>query len=238
LRRLFVLILLSAGIFTGCVRVEQELVLQSNGSGVLRIVYSADEENASRMRALANGVAAVDPDIESSDVDWLTSFDEKKIRAEWAKHETPGVTLTSVKTSAAGGWRTMRAEIQFKTLQHLLDCGMIRDSHIALTRGPDGQYGYQQSISTRRIMKALPAGMDMDHLDFVAGPMLEDFRAKFQVVAPGRIIRSNADRVEGQRAIWEISGSDPSVLQKIRDVDMRLMFEGRNLKIADARMGG
>lgn len=211
--------------------------MQPDGSGLLRIVYSASEDQAERMRTVASGVAAIDPDITAQDVDWLTSFDEKKIRAEWARHNNPGVTLKDVKTSAAGGWRMMRAEIQFKTLQHLLDCGMVRDCFIALTRGPGGQYGYQQSISTHRIMKSLPPGVDVEHLDLVAGALMEDFRAKFQVVVPGRIIRTNAQRVDGRRAIWEIHGSEPSVLQKIKDIDMRLMFEGRDLKIADARMG-
>jgi len=119
LRRLFVLILLMSGFFTGCVRVEQDLVLQANGSGILRIVYSAHEENAARIRQVLSGVAAMDPDIAPSDVDWLTSFDEKKIRAEWAKHQNPGVTLKQVRTSAADGWRTMHAEIHFTTLQQL-----------------------------------------------------------------------------------------------------------------------
>lgn len=221
----------------GCVRVEQDLVLHADGSGVLRIFYAAKEADVMRMRQTSMRMAALDPELVEDDVDWLTAFDEARVRKEWERHRSAGVTLNKVNTSLEDGWRIMRAELSFTSLQNLFDCGMIEQCHIALTRGPDGQYGFQQSIDLSDALQALPAGLDSSSLQGMASVLLGDFHAKFQVETPGPILKSNADRVEkNRRAVWEIEGSDPDALAKLQALDLRLMFDGRALAITDARM--
>jgi len=230
------ILMLSAGLFAGCVHVEQDLVIRENGSGDLRIVYGVKEQDLQRMRQVATQMAAIDPSLAPSDVDWLTAFDEATIRREWQKHAGEGVSLHHVKTESLNGWRFMRAAIRFDSLQQLLDCGMIQHCHIALTRGPQGQYGYQQSIDLRRWMKSMPGGMDMASIEPLATLLLRDFEAYFRIEVPGTITRHNADRIEGRRAIWHIEGDQPNALSRLQELDLRLMFNGRDLKIENALM--
>jgi len=219
----------------GCVRVEQDLVIRPDGSGSLRFVYGVKEQDLERMRQVATQMAAIDPSLAATDVDWLTAFDENVIRREWENMEHDGVKLDRVVTRTQDGWRYMQAEIQFVSLQHLLDCGMLADGHISLTRGPNGQYGYQQSIQAGRVMKSLPPGMEMEALQPMLAMMMRDFNASFSVQAPGRIIRSNAHRTEGSRVIWEFNGQQADVVEKLQNLDLRMMFDGRELKISDAQ---
>jgi hypothetical protein len=220
----------------GCVRVEQDLVILPDGSGSVRIVYGVKDEDLQRMRMLAAQMALLDPSLAPADVDWMTAFDETIIRQEWDKMDYEGLALRSVQTELKEGWRFMRADIRFDTLQHVLDAGLYNEGHISLTRGPDGQYGYQQSLNLNRSMKALPPGMAMSGMESMLAMMLKDFHATISVEAPGDILRSNADRVEGRKAVWVLKGTDPKVVARIKDLDLRLMFEGRGVTIPDASM--
>lgn len=187
------------------------------------------------MRQIATQMAAIDPTLVKEDVDWLTAFDEAVIRREWDKVAQEGVKLDRVVTESTNGWRLMTADIQFVDLQKLFDCGMIRDCHVSLTRGPDGQYGFQQSLTLAKSMKSLPPGIDLKTMGPMLAMMMQDFNAVFRVEAPGRIIRSNADRTEGRKAIWEMNGKQADVISRLQDLDLRMMFEGKKLSIPDAQ---
>ena len=235
-RRFFLLWAVLVPLFSGCIRLEQDLALNPDGTGELKFVYGVKEQDLQRMREVARQMAAIDPSLAQEDVDWLTSFDEQAIRREWAKAANEGVHLKTVKTESSGGWRYMRAAITFKTLQHLLDCGMIREVTISLTRGPSGQYGFLQSIDTAKASKSLPPGMNLETMGPFLSHLFGDFRADFRVHSPGPIIRSNADRVEGRQAFWSVRGDQPDFLAKIENFNMRLLFDGKGMKIAEAEM--
>ncbi len=219
----------------GCVQVEQDLVLNQDGTGTLRFVYGVKDQDLQRMRELAKQMAALDPTLAPADVDWLTAFDEQVIRKEWEKVAQEGVQLRDVSTRLENGWRFMTADISFQTLQHLFNCGMIKDCHIALTRGPDGKYGYLQSINVRNSMKSLPKGMDMATLQPMLAMLLKDFRAEIRVKTPGDIVRTNADRTDGRQAIWLMNGTQPDLAARLQNLDLRLLFDGKYLHIADAQ---
>jgi len=223
-----------AAMLSGCVKVEQDLVLNPDGTGTLKFVYGVKDQDLQRMKQVATQMAAIDPTLVKEDVDWLTAFDETVIRREWDKVDHEGVTLDQVKTELSGGWRYMTANINFENLQKLFDCGMIKDCHVALTRGPDGQYGFQQNINLNKSMKSLPPGMDLKTMGPMLAMLMQDFEAVLKVEAPGRIIRSNADRTEGRQAIWELNGKQTDLITRLQELDLRLMFEGKTLDIADA----
>lgn len=236
MRYLFFLTVLMSILLSGCVQVSQDLSINSDGTGTLNFIYAVKEQDLQRMRDLAEKMAALDPDLAQEDVDWLTAFDEEVIRKEWNKSVNEGVYLNNVVTELKNGWRIMRAEIGFDALQRLFDCGMIEDCHIALTRGPGGQYGFQQSIDVAKMSESLPAGLDLNTLQPLMSMMFKDFRADIRFNAPGAIIRSNADNVEGQSASWSVRGDQPDFVARLQDFDVRLMFDGKGMQIADALM--
>lgn len=221
--------------WTGCVQVEQDLVLEADGSGSLRIVYGVKDQDLQRMREVARQMAALDPTLVPESADWLTAFDEQVIRSEWEKAAEEGVQLHDVSTRLEGGWRFMTADIRFDSLQQLFNCGMIKDCHIALTRGPNGHYGYLQSISLQQAMKSLPKGMNMATLEPMLAMMLKDFKAEFRVRAPGDIVRTNADQTEGRQAVWRMNGTQADLVSRMQNLNLRLQFDGKNLQIPDAQ---
>jgi len=66
--------------------------------------------------------------------------------------------------------------------------------------------------------------------------MFKDFRADIRFNAPGKIIRSNADKVEGRSALWSVRADQPGFMARLQDLDVRLMFDGTGMQIADAMM--
>ncbi|HMO52144.1 MAG TPA: hypothetical protein PKE26_12020 [Kiritimatiellia bacterium] len=222
---------------SACVHVEQDLVLRADGRGSLNVVYGVKDQDVKRMRVMLEQVAALHPGVARADVAWLTSFDEEAIRQEWAQNAGPGVHLTGVRTELDQGWRFARVAVRFDTLQQLLDCGMIPHMQMVLSRGPQGQYGFQQSIDGRAWSRFLPERLDWSNLQPLAGLMMRDFEAIFRVEVPGPIRRSNADRVEGRRAIWELRGDQSDLMARLQYVDLRILFDGRDLKLAEAAMG-
>jgi hypothetical protein len=222
----------------GCVRIEQDLVLQPDGSGTLRFRYEVKDEDIRRMKELSDRMAALDPELAPEDVHWVTAFDEQAIRDAWAASTGPGVTLRDVRTGLEGAWRTMTAEIAFDSLQQLLDCGMVEECTITLTRGAGGQYGYVQAMELGASARSLPGGMDLETLKPMLNLIMKDFRATFRVETPGDIVRSNADREEGRAAVWEITGTQPDLYRRLQDgLLLRIQFAGSELQLADARSG-
>jgi hypothetical protein len=78
-------------------------------------------------------------------------------------------------------------------------------------------------------------GMDMASMQPMIAMMMKDFKGSFRVEAPGDILRTNADRTEGRAAIWEMHGAQTDLVSRIQSLDFRVMFEGKNLQIADAQ---
>lgn len=229
---------MTALVFTGCVRVRQDLMLNPDGSGSLYIVYGVKEQDIKRMGEVSRQMAAIDPSLTAQDVDWLVAFDEEAIRREWNRTEHDGVRLLGVSTEDRDGWKYMRADIRFDSLQKLIDTGMLSECQISLTRGPNGQYGFIQSFNLEKVAKSLPPGMDISSLRPMMGIMMADFRGEFTVQMPGRIIRSNADKLEREnRAVWAMSGAEPGLMERLENFDIRLMFDGKNTRIADAHVG-
>jgi len=229
---------MTALVLTGCIRVRQDLLLNPDGSGSIYISYGAKKEDVARMGEVARQMAAIDPSLAKEDVDWLVAFDEEKIRREWNKIPHDGVRLLSVSTEDRDGWRYMRADIRFDSLQKVIDSGMLSECQISLTRGPDGQYGFVQSFNIEKAAKSLPPGMDISSLRPMMSLMMQDFQGEFSLQAPGRILRSNADRVENDnKAIWVMSGKQPDIMDKLENFDLRVMFDGKHTTIRDANVG-
>lgn len=231
------IVVVTAVLFSGCIRVKQELALKPDGTGTMRITYGVKEDDIAHMKDVSKQMASIDPSLAAENVNWLLAFDEETIRREWNRIPHEGVRLITVTTERLEGWRYMHADIGFQSLQKLIDCGMVSDCRISLTRGPNGQYGYLQSFDVKKAMKSLPPGMDIESLRPMVSMMMEDFRGEFIFTAPGRIMKSNADRVDGGlRATWVIKGTEPDILDRLEQFDLRLIFDGRNTSIGDAHL--
>jgi hypothetical protein len=222
-------------LLAGCVRVNQQLTLESDGSGTLALIYGVKEDDLRRMAEIAETMDALDPAAKPASGDWLNAFDEATIRREWSEGRYVGVELKSVFVRERDGWRFMEAEIGFDSLQHLIDTGLLGECHLSLSRGPDGQYGFLQEFDVAKAARSLPAGMDITSFRPMLGMMMSDFHADLNVSVPGRILRSNSKQVTGRTARWVFDGSEPGLIDRLEQTTLLVLFDGTGLQLAETR---
>lgn len=218
----------------GCVKVEQTLALSRDGSGTIDITYGMSEENAAQMTSfLAEGVRDEAEGLNGAAMASPFDFNDDDVRRDFKEYETDGVVLESVKTETRDGWRYRNLVIRFKNLEGLARTGFLSDQSISLTRDARGNYVFVQSAGPSG---TVPEGLPdlAETVDPIASPWLEGFRAVIRIRTPGRILETNAPDHDGQSAAWTFDlDSNPRALQEAQRLSMRVVFEGRGVKIAD-----
>ena len=211
--------------FTGCVRVEQTLKLNADGSGSLTMRQGIAEKDLAQMEALARAqleeegitnAAALNPFV----------FDEAEVRRDFEAYREEGVTLEDIRSETVDGWRYLQIQLGFASLEALGRTEFLSDRRIRLTRLKNGNYELVQE--SMMVEEPDPATADM------TAEMMADFRAVLRVEVPGAVVETNADQQDGARVSWMFDlARDPRALERIRTMEFRVVFAGEGLKLPD-----
>lgn len=194
-----ILFLCTAVLAGGCLRTEQSLILQADGSGILSLAYAVPTATLRMMG-------------ESED----TRFDEESIRRDFAEKAVPGVTLLDVQVKHSDAGRAMGLKIGFAELKDLAGTEFYRESSLSLERTADGTYRFTQMPNTPRKQ---PRGEDELRL-------MKGFCFTLNVTVPGRIVSTNADAVEGGKAAWRFDlDADSRAIERLDAMVYEVVFE-------------
>lgn len=221
---------------TGCIKVDQTLTLNKDGSGTLDMRYGMSEQAIAQVEAMEkmgqamqeNGGEALDMDAKRPfDLD----FDEAKVREEFEAEGLEGVELVSVKSESVDGWRFMEMQLAFDNLTALKQTNYFDDSELSLSKDAEGNY-----VLTQRSTDNASAGdtedMDPQMLEQM-GAMFAGMRIANRFVVPTEIVETNATNVDGRSAAWDYDiGEDPAILTKLQNFDMRVVFSSEGASIA------
>lgn len=205
----------------GCVRVEQTITLNPDGSGVLAVQYGMSLETVAdleaRMKAESeNGEAPPS----------LLSFDESQVREDFRELEPQGIALQDIRTWESDGFKYMRLGVRFSSLAALSKTEFLSDRNFILRRTPENNYEFRQTSPPGDPAQAEAQGM-------MSG-MLAGFRAELAVEVPGPIVEANADAREERRAVWVFDlEKDPRALSRAQQMDLRVVFSGAGLSLAE-----
>lgn len=238
---LFIAFCLLAAVLGGCIHIDQTLTLHSDGTGTIDLVYAMPEDQPGDIQAAARAVIEqsapngnpVPMPFDQSDAD---------VRGEFKTYERHGVFLQSVRTESRNGWKYRTMAIRFQSLQGLARTGILADRTLSLTRDERGNYVLVQAAGKKS--GDYLAMVEQIQSDPILSELLTGFRAAIRVQTPGRILESNATQKSERMAAWLYdSDRDPHAIENVQRATMRIVFDGRGLKIpvlkqAASKQGG
>lgn len=221
----------------GCIKVDQTLVIQKDGSGVFQLDYSVSEQSVTQMKAmlkLAEQLAGPSGEVIPADdadalMEWLFNPDEAEIKRWLDPYRDAGIVLEKFKTETKNAWRSVELKITFKDLAKLAKTDFFPAYGFSLLRNKAGDYVFH-----RRASGDLDVGLDFSEpaTARTLSPWLAGFRVVSKVNVPGRILDTNAH----QRSLY----SGAWIFDHNRDVDavvamqrqaMTIVFSSSDLRL-------
>ncbi|TVQ89153.1 MAG: hypothetical protein EA400_08010 [Chromatiaceae bacterium] len=233
LRWLGVLTLLLAA--TGCVKVDQTLALNKNGSGTFEIRYGMAEQTIAQLEAMQQMSQAMGEEMEVEQ-DTPFEFDEARVRADFEENRVDGVELLAVDSEVVDGWKYMQIKLRFDSLEALAETSFFEDSGMSLSRDAAGNYVLTQRSGNGDALGAEEAGAAEMQQQMMAqmAAMFSGLRIVNRIETPTDIVESNATEVRGRQATWVFDvDEDPNVLTQLDNLDLRVVFKGRGLNLPE-----
>lgn len=218
-------------VFCGCVKVDQTLTLNPDGSGTIHLSYARSEESSSTMQDVARAMMEeAGPEMETP-----LDFTDEELRQDFKEYEPYGVFLDSLKSEQRDGWKYRHMVIRFRDLKGLSQTGFLSDRNISLVRNAQGNYVFTQTANANGGIPEEFSGGDPQS-EYMLAELMQGFRAVIRVRTPGRILETNAPEKTDNSATWTFDlEKDPQALQKVQKTAPRIVFEGKGLKIPDFR---
>lgn len=227
---------LLATMLSGCLKIDQTLTLAKDGSGTLDLRYGMSEQSIAQIEAMEQlsksmGGTGGDVSVEQEN-DSPFDFDEARVRKGFEQDNPEGVELVSLSSEVVDGWKYIQIALRFDDLEALRRTDLFEDSDLSITEDADGNYVLTQ-VAGADGSGVGGEGVDMDPAMMQQmAAIFAGMRIATNVIVPGRVIESNATSVEGNRASWVFDvDKDPSVLSKLGNLDMRLVFSGEDVDL-------
>lgn len=240
-RRLFLSILrpvFLAALLTACVKVDQTLVLNPDGSGEFHVRYGMALENIAHMQDVSRQAASIEGFTDGKSDGSPFDFDEDSIREDFKAYEAHGVRLLDVKIRDEDGWKFVSLQIGFTNLESLARTEFVADRSIRITRLADGNVEFRQSAPAQGMNPSDLAGLDEASVKALMAEMMKGFQARMKVVAPTRIVETSADAHTDREATWSFDlDRDPNALDRAQKMDLRVVFEGQGVTMKEFRSG-
>jgi hypothetical protein len=219
----------------GCIHVDQTLILEKNGSGIVDLTYAMSEESISQWQDVArNMLDSSNPGSSSSVMPF--DFSDQDIRDDFKEFERDGVVLQSVKSETRDGWKYRRMVINFRNLAGLAKAGFLADRNISLVKDARGNYVFTQQAGPEGNLPPELAAFSGTLADSLFSGMMQGFKAVMRIKTPGRILETNAPEKSERQARWLFDlERDPEALQKVQEASLRIVFEGKGLDIPTFR---
>ena len=215
----------------GCIKVDQTLVLEKDGSGIIDLTYGMSEESIRQWQDVARHMLdSTGPNGGSSVMPF--DFSDQDIRDDFKEYERDGVVLQSVKSEIRDGWKYRRMVIGFRTLAGLAKTGFLANRNISLVKDARGNYVFTQQAGGGGNLPPELAAFTDPATESLFSDMMKGFGAVVRVKTPGRILETNAPEKTDQQATWTFDlDRDPEALQKVQKSSLRIVFEGKGLDI-------
>jgi len=224
---------------SGCIKVDQTVSINPDGSGTLDMIYGMSEQTIAQLEAMEQMAAGMKEEGTEAESDSPLDFDEAEVREKFAQEKPEGVQLLDVSSESRDGWKYMKVKLAFDDLDSLKNTEFFEDSELTLTKNAEGNYVLVQKLGSDDM--GLPGsqtesegaqGMDEKAMQAMAA-MFAGLRIAMTVAVPGEIIDTNATQVEGNRASWVYDiDKDPQILSKLGgEEELRLVFSGKGLDL-------
>jgi hypothetical protein len=225
IRGWWLVVLLAQLVLSGCVKVEQTLTLDADGSGELAMRYGISEQTLAQLKAMEQlggegGATGQDSPFE---------FDPQVVRDEFEADRQPGVELVRVDSELVDGWKYIDLLVSFENIRVLKRTKLFKDSKLGIERLSTGNYRLTQAAGNDDMSAEDPSQRALMQQ---MAPMLEGLRIVQTIVAPSEIFQNNATQVDGRRASWVFDiAEDPAVIEKLGRTDLEMVISGEGIDL-------
>ena len=192
----------------GCIHLEQTLMLNGDGSLMVRYHYSIAEESSGLMTAGRHVVEQWQGKVTTAKAEWFTS--EAAVRRHFAK---PGVRLQQFRSFSEGGRR------------HIEILVFAEDGPGAINRGVFGAFCCERGPDKTVLLKAeLPNVPEIlaEADDQAMEALCDDLYLRLEFKVPGRITTSTAPKSARRSATWEFDPTaDTDFLRRMPQISCR-----------------
>lgn len=220
------LVMMALVTFTiGCLRMEQNIVINRDGSGRFEMTYGMQEQMVRQMEAMQ----AMQAFEENGDDDEVSpfNFNLDQVRESMKKYEEHGLKVRNVSSETKDGWRYMKIQLEFESIAALAKTDFFEDSNMKLNKVGDRYVFEMKSAEEEEEEDEMSAQMMAQ-----MAPMFAGMRVAMNIRVPGRIVEHNATEVKGQTASWVFDvDEDPGAYQKIQQMNIRVVFEGEGIEL-------
>lgn len=229
MRRMATVLVLGALLaLAGCIKVDQTLTLSPDGSGTLEMRYGMSEQTLAQLQAMEQ-MSAQGGQGMSVQPEQPFRFDEAEVREAFEADKPAGVELTALSSEVVDGWKYIDLTVAFDDLRALKRTELFEDSALTITRMGGGDYRLTQRGGGDEM--SAPGASEQQLMQQMSA-MLAGFRIAQTIVAPGEIIESNADAVNGRRATWVFDiVDDPNVISTLAQTNLELVFDGDGVEL-------
>lgn len=210
----FLALIFSCFLLQGCLELEQELTVEKNGSGTLKLSYVLNEsftnmvELAEELKQSATGGRTL---IEPGLV-----LNEQELRARVAGE---GVEITSSSFEKKDGRLTISFTVSFRDLNALVKTKALQREPISFYR--DEKNNLALEVGTRFSAVNLYKNKLPENAS-------EGFKATIKIILPGKVLENNADTVEETTLTWNY------LKDKLQPEVMTASCEGKGLEFVTA----
>lgn len=235
---------------SGCLKVEQTITLNKDGSCNLEMTYGMSKQNIEQLKTMQKlASAAANDDFNEAEAmnrdnsvsQTLFEFNEENVRKKFQELEPFGVKLEKLESETRNDWKYINVLVSFKDLDALMKTEFFNKGAFSLTKNKEGNYVFSQSVANYGHIQNNSSSSDHDSQRLMLqqlAPLLKGLKIIVNVKVPGKILESNAMQKNINNdnsdnvATWVYDlDKDPEALYKIQKSQMMVVFAGDDLSL-------
>ncbi|MEA1928288.1 MAG: hypothetical protein U9N73_08770 [Candidatus Auribacterota bacterium] len=228
---IWVLSLVAAIALSGCIKMEQDITLNKDGSGNVKFVYGMSEQTIKQMEAMKEmSKSMAEEGAEAPEDDNQFEFDEDEVRKEFEAMKEQGITLNSVKSTKKDGWQYMNIDFDFKDVSKLDDTPVFEN--VSIIKNAEGNYVITSLMDNDKM-----GGGEAEKEQMKAMlPMLSGMRIAIKINTPNAIISTTAPIKSKDSAEWVFDvDKDPDSILNMSSTKMEVVFDGAGCIIPEVK---
>ena len=236
------LMLLCVALTCGCIKVQQHLVLNRDGSGTLSVKYSVPEQTVTQIKAMLKlerelaMAAGESPETFTDDQYTRLVFDpdEDRMRKKLAAFSDCGISVDELAVKSRSARRNVDLKVSFSNIADLAKADFFAGYGFSLIKAKDGNYVWIHRGD--RSNDSPPPDVSDAQTVQVLSPLLGGFSFEMTLSTPGRVLKTDAPSKTPTSATWQYDfDRDPNALWALKTRNMTVVFDGKGLELTEIR---
>ncbi|MDD4871757.1 MAG: hypothetical protein PHR77_14465 [Kiritimatiellae bacterium] len=229
-------------IFNGCIKVDETLTIEKNGSGNLELLYTIPEQTVTQMKSMFKLKDQMDAilgqtgpqTIEDSFERIFFDPSEDQIKIILKKYEQFGITIDKLKVETRNAVRNVTLNVKFADLARISKADFFYEHGFTLLRNQADNYTFV------RVPENQENGFEIQNVGpetaGMLSPILNGFRVSLKVSTPGKILETNASRKTVYNAAWIFDyDKNPDAVKILQNQTMKIVFDGKGMQLPEVR---